>query len=147
MRRLSSLGETFDGVINLWHSFGYYDDHTNEEILRQVRGVLREGGRAIFDIYNREHFAQRPLHETTERGGRTIDTTYSWHGLRHRVALQVDGKPGDTFDWRLYTPSEFQDLCLAAGLRPILSCAWFDESLPVAPRHARMQFVVERAAS
>lgn len=144
MRALASLGETFDGVLNLWHSFGYFDDETNRDVLRQVRDVLRPGGRAIFDIYNRDHFAQRPLVETAERGGRAIRTTRSWHGPRHRVVLQYDGQSGDTFEWRLYTPAEFEEVCRSVGLHSLHSCAWFDESITPSPEHARMQFVLER---
>jgi SAM-dependent methyltransferase len=145
MRSLSALAETFDGVVNLWHSFGYYDDAANQDILQQVCGVLRQGGRAVFDIYNRDHFVRRPLVETTERGGRRIRTTRSWSGLRHRVLLEYDGRVGDEFEWRLYSPAEFRALCGAAGLRTLVECAWFDASTPASPEHARMQFVVERA--
>lgn len=146
MRDLASLGQTFDGVVNLWHSFGYFDDETNLNILKQVRGILRPGGRAIFDIYNRDHFAQRPQIETSRRGGKTIHTTHSRDGARHRVALTYDGEPGDVFEWRLYSAEEFQDLCEGAGLHTIRACAWFDEDTAPSPEHARMQFVLERSA-
>jgi SAM-dependent methyltransferase len=145
MRSLPALRETFDGAINLWHSFGYYDDATNQMIVRQVHDVLRPGGRAVFDIYNRQHFALRPREETTERNGRQIHTTRNWEGNRHRVTLAYDGRVGDVFEWRLYTPHEFEALCAAAGLRTLLACAWFDASLLPAAEHARMQFVVERS--
>jgi SAM-dependent methyltransferase len=146
MRRLEALQRTFDGVINLWHSFGYFDDETNRDVLRQVRDALRPGGRALFDIYNRDHFAQRPLQESSERGGRTIRTVRSWHGARLRVVLHYDGRPGDVFEWRLYTPPEFQALCDDLGLHTLLSCAWFDEDMPPAAQHARMQFLLERGS-
>jgi len=146
MRSLDSLATSFDGVVNLWHSFGYFDDEANRDVLRQVRAVLRPGGRAVFDIYNREHFANRPTEEITERGGRQIRTARSWSGSRHRVALEYDGVPGDHFEWRLYSPSEFREQCTSAALETLLACAWFDEATPPSPEHARMQFVVERAA-
>ena len=144
MRSLSSLPGPFDGVVNLWHSFGYYDDETNQAVVHQVREILRRSGRAIFDLYNRDHFATRPLIEVTERGGRRIRTTRSWRGLRQRVVLEYDGRIGEELEWRLYSPGEFHDLCAAAGLRTLVQCAWFDEATPVSPEHARMQFVVER---
>src|SRR5262249_24100095 len=43
MRSLDSLCRSFDGVVNLWHSFGYFDDETNLVVLRQVCAVLRPG--------------------------------------------------------------------------------------------------------
>lgn len=145
MRQLDTLERTFDGVLNLWQSFGYFDDETNRAVLRQVRDVLRPGGRALFDIYNRDHFVQRPLQEETERGGRTIRTTRIWRGARQRVILHYDGTAGDVFEWRLYTPPEFQALCDDLGLHTLLACAWFEEDTPPAPQHARMQFVLERS--
>ena len=36
MRDLRAIDATFDGVLNLWHSFGYFDDVTNQDILRQI---------------------------------------------------------------------------------------------------------------
>ena len=144
MRELHKLNLTSDAVINLWHSFGYFDDQTNEDILRQVHDVLRPGGRAIFDIYNRDHFLQRPAVEAAERGGKRIRTTRRWLGRRQQIALAYDGEIMDTFEWRLYDPSEFESVCAAAGLRTLLRCAWFDESLPPDPQHARMQFVLQR---
>lgn len=121
MRRLAHLGQTFDGVINLWHSFGYFDDETNRDVLRQVRGVLRPGGR-------------------------TIRTERSWQGARQRVVLHYEDRPGDVFEWRLYTPLEFQALCDDLGLNTLLACAWFDEDTPPAAQHARMQFLLERGS-
>ncbi len=144
MRALHTLQQTFDAVVNLWHSFGYFDDATNQHVLRQVHHALRPGGRAVFDIYNREHFLQRPDVETGERHGKVVHTIRTWQGLRQRVALSYDGRLLDTFEWRLYTPAEFQSACAAAGFKVLLSCAWFDEAQPPAPQHARMQFVLER---
>jgi SAM-dependent methyltransferase len=145
MRDLASLAGPFDAVVNLWHSFGYFDDETNVEILRQVWVLLRPGGRAIFDIYNRDHFVGLPPEELAERGGRQIRTQRSWNGSRHRVSLEYDGAPGDDFEWRLYSPEEFRAACSSVGLESLVECAWFDESKPPSAEHARMQFVVARA--
>jgi SAM-dependent methyltransferase len=146
MRSLDSLAGSFDGVVNLWHSFGYFDDDANRDVLRQVHAVLRPGGRAIFDIFNRDHFENRPAEEIRERGGRQIRTRRTWRGSRHRVTLEYDGIPGDHFDWRLYSPAEFREQCALAGLEMRLACACFDEAAPPSAEHARMQFVVQRAA-
>ena len=69
MRELGSLAERFDGVTNLWHSFGYFDDAANERVLQQMRERLRPGGRLLLDVYNRAHFAPMPPEETSERNG------------------------------------------------------------------------------
>jgi hypothetical protein len=33
MRELGQLPACFDGVLNLWHSFGFYDAATNRTVL------------------------------------------------------------------------------------------------------------------
>ncbi len=144
MRSLDALGERFDGVINLWASFGYFDDATNEAVLRQMAGVLRPGGRALIDVYNRDHMLRLPETDTAERAGTVVTTRRSWLGNRFRVELAYATGGGDRFEWRLYTPHELSRLCAAAGLDTVLMCAWFTESLPTSAEHARMQLVLER---
>ncbi len=46
MRKLESLPGPFDAVVNLWHSFGYFDDATNFDILCRIRALLRPAARA-----------------------------------------------------------------------------------------------------
>lgn len=145
MRSLRSITGPFDAVVNLWHSFGYFDDETNVDVLRQVSTLLRPGGRAIFDVYNRDHFAGLPSEEATERGGQQIRTRRSWDGPRHRVSVEYEGARRDEFEWRLYSPDEFALVCSSVGLDPLIACVWFDESRRPSPEHARMQFVVARA--
>jgi SAM-dependent methyltransferase len=144
MRRLDALGDRFDGVINLWASFGYFDDATNEAVLRQIAGVLHEGGRALIDVYNRDHMLCLPSSDTAQRGGLEVLTERAWSGNRFRVRLQYSSGVRDEFEWRLYTPHEMSDVCAAAGLDTVLACAWFNESLPASADHARMQLVLER---
>lgn len=57
MRNISSLisgDELFDGIINLYTSFGYYDDETNKDILRQCRNLVRSKGFFALEILNRD---------------------------------------------------------------------------------------------
>lgn len=57
MRKIASVlsGEKpFDGVINLQTSFGFYDDKTNEDILRQCLWLVKPGGFFALDIANRD---------------------------------------------------------------------------------------------
>ncbi len=57
MRDIASVledEEPFDGVINMWTSFGFYDEITNQDILRQCRVLVKEGGFLAVDIINRD---------------------------------------------------------------------------------------------
>jgi hypothetical protein len=132
-------------VTNLWASFGYFDDATNEAVLRQIAGVLRPGGRALIDLYNREHMLSLPASEMTSRDGMTVTTERFWSGNRFRVRLAYSSGASDEFEWRLYTADELSELCSLAGLTPVLTCAWFTETLPASAEHARMQLVLERS--
>jgi hypothetical protein len=105
---------------------------------------LRPGGRAIIDVYNREHMRNVSEHETAERGGVSVRTKRSWSGKRLRVTLTYGTGAGDDFDWHTYTPEELQDVARSAGLEPLLACAWFNEDIPASAEHARMQLVLER---
>ncbi len=144
LRELDSLGDRFDAVTNLWHSFSYFDDVANQDVLRQMGARLRPGGRLVIDVYNRDHIATLPLVETYERNGTRVRSTRAWLGARHRVTLEYGGGGRDELEWRLYTPAELAELAAAAGLRVRLACAWFRESLTPGAEHARMQFVLEK---
>jgi 2-polyprenyl-3-methyl-5-hydroxy-6-metoxy-1,4-benzoquinol methylase len=61
MRRIAStLAEEplFDGIVCLWTSFGFYDDKTNENILRDCRKLVKPGGFFALDIVNKDWVIQ-----------------------------------------------------------------------------------------
>jgi 2-polyprenyl-3-methyl-5-hydroxy-6-metoxy-1,4-benzoquinol methylase len=44
----------FDGIVCLWTSFGFYDDKTNEKILRDCLTLVKPGGFFALDIVNKD---------------------------------------------------------------------------------------------
>jgi len=144
MCHVSRLEGTFDGILNLWHSFGFHDAATNQAVLEAWHAKLRPRGRAILDVYNRHHTITRPALERTERGGVSIETRRAWRGPRLSLELWYDGALGDRFDWHIYAPEELQAACRGAGFDVLLTCAWFDEAIPASAAHARMQLLLER---
>ena len=50
--------EPFDGVVCLWTAFGFYDEATNLDVLRQCLGLVKEGGFLALDIINRDWLVQ-----------------------------------------------------------------------------------------
>ena len=56
MRRIGAMlaGEKFDGIINLFTSFGFYDEKTNADILRQCSYLVRSKGFFALEIMNRD---------------------------------------------------------------------------------------------
>jgi SAM-dependent methyltransferase len=148
MRELDTVEETFDGIINMWQSFGYFDAATNADILRQISCRLRPGGRLIIDLNNRDYFTQNQGTQHYERNGQTIVGTRRLIGNRMLVELDYGpGLPQDRFEWQLYTPDELSTVAKPLGLTPKVVCTWFDEKRPVSPHDARMQIVFELTAS
>ena len=58
-------GATFDAVLNLFTSFGYYDDQTNLKILHGARQLVRRDALFLIDIGNRDQMAQDLVHPHT----------------------------------------------------------------------------------
>jgi SAM-dependent methyltransferase len=56
MRRIGAIlaREKFDGIINLFTSFGFYDDKTNADILSQCSNLVRSEGFFVLEIMNRD---------------------------------------------------------------------------------------------
>jgi SAM-dependent methyltransferase len=141
---LGQLPKSFDGVLNLWHSFGFYDAGTNRAVLEAFRDRLRLHGRVILDLYNRDHAISRPFIEHTRRNDVTIETRRTWVGPRLQLELFYDGVPGDRFDWHVYSPKELAAVCDEVGFDVVFTCAWFDPVVAASPEHARMQLLLER---
>ncbi len=49
----------FDAIINIFTSFGYYDEPTNIDILKQCHSLIRENGVFIMDVINRDGLVKR----------------------------------------------------------------------------------------
>ena len=61
--------EQFDAIVNIFTSFGYYDEETNIDILRQCRTLIREGGIFVMDVINRDGLVRRYQPESFTRNG------------------------------------------------------------------------------
>ncbi|NQT05123.1 MAG: class I SAM-dependent methyltransferase [Dehalococcoidia bacterium] len=64
MRRIASIladEPQFDGIVCLWTSFGFYDDETNENILRDCLKLVKPGGFFALDIVNKDWLLQNYL--------------------------------------------------------------------------------------
>jgi SAM-dependent methyltransferase len=145
MRRLEELPGTFDAVICLWQSFGYFDAATNAAILRQIGAKLRPGGRLILDIYHPGFFERNQGTRSFERDRRTISEAKHIDGDRLTVVLDYGpDRPADTYAWQLYSPEQIAALARQCGFDLRLACANFDETTPPSAEVARMQLVFER---
>ena len=117
----------FDAVINMFSSFGYLESEAEDaKVLRGVAAALRPGGRALFDLINREWVIRNQVADESRTGAN--ETVY----LEHReldlvtsrnhvtfIAIAPDGSRHDLdgHHIRLYTLTELIGMLEAAGLR------------------------------
>lgn len=52
--RKSLSSEKFNGIINMFTSFGFYNDETNKDILSQCKDLVKKDGIFIMEIVNRD---------------------------------------------------------------------------------------------
>jgi len=142
MRQIALLPGSYDAVMNLWQSFGYFDEATNRDILRQIADKLNPGGRLVLDIYNRDFFQNHEGSRTFEKEGMTVTEEKQMTGPRLQVTLTYnEGESVDRFDWHLYTVSELSELLSGFGFREILACSDYSENVAPSPLKPRMQLV------
>jgi SAM-dependent methyltransferase len=121
MRRLPFATGTFDVVVNLFTSFGYFaDDTQHEAVLRGVAKTLRTGGTFVLDYLNANTVQQSLVrHEETQLGHRRVvverSITPDERFVVKEIRLVEDGR---TFmeRVRLFSPRELSSMLRRAGL-------------------------------
>jgi SAM-dependent methyltransferase len=126
----------FDLAVNLYISFGYFENQKDDLLLvSNVYKSLKNGGSFIIETMGKEiavrDFVER---EWFERAGFTVLTQYealdSWTFLKNRWILVKDGKKIEkVFAQRLYSASELRALLLEAGFSKVEIFGDWDESL------------------
>ena len=148
MRDLRTQPGTFDAIVCLWQSFGYFDDKTNKDVLRQISEKLSVNGRFLLDIYQPEFFKRHVGTRTFTRAGTLVTERKTFSNDRMSVVIDYNGiHPPDHFDWQLYSPEEITDLAGNFGLALVVGCSNFDENQPITPDNPRMQLLFEKRAA
>lgn len=142
MRRLDTIARSFDAVLSLWQSFGYFSEEANTDMLRSMAAKVSPTGRLVFDVYHRGFFELNQ--GTFERRVRDVELVESRTVTDGRLRVTLDyGGPVDVFDWQVYLPEELEALAADVGLELVLACTDFDELSPPSPESPRMQLVFE----
>ena len=120
----------FDLALNLYTSFGYFEDPADDlAALRALRASLKPGGALVMELRGKETAARDFTEgEWFERAGGTVLTEYSvvgdWEGLRNRWVIIKPREGGDageleridrSFVLRLYSAVELRAALLEAG--------------------------------
>jgi SAM-dependent methyltransferase len=134
MRRLPWRG-CFDACLNLFTSFGYFeDDSENLEVLKQICQTLKPGGQLLLDVSNRDYDLLHLFPSTWQRVGQALileETHYEPSSCRFTSTFTwVEGKEQEslTHSVRHYTAPELRDMLQRAGLLPAATYGGFDGS-------------------
>lgn len=128
MRSLPFVAGSFDAATSFFTSFGYFEsDEEDRQVLRELRRILRPGGRVLLDFLNSDAVAEdlTPRDVREVEGRRVIQERRLVDGGRMvEKRIHLAAGPGDETGQefvervRLYTPSELEDLMYDAGLVP-----------------------------
>ena len=132
MRDVDSLDGEFDGVLSMWASFGWFDDETNADVLRQLAAKVGPGGRLVLDVWMPSFFEKH-------QGAREIRAGIVETKTVRDGRLYVEYDYGERFDWRLYEPEELVEL---SGMEAVQTCADWTEAQPPSPEIPRYQLVL-----
>jgi SAM-dependent methyltransferase len=145
VRRLRELQGTFDAVICMWASFGWFDDATNADVFEQMADKTRPGGVLVLDVYDPAWFRAHQGPHVIKRNGRVAQGHRNVVGTRLHTTLDYEDGSQDVFEWRLYEPDELSMLGAELGLVCEVLCGEFGpEAMPVGDT-PRMQLVFRLA--
>jgi SAM-dependent methyltransferase len=118
----------FDAAVSLSTSFGYFEDPDDDgQVLRNLCGSLKEGGRLVVQMMGKEAVARdfRPKERFCLDDGVTIeeDRSLSGDGTRFekRRRVIVDGRVEKEFEvsHRLYSAADLADLLRRCGFESV----------------------------
>ncbi|NGZ77003.1 class I SAM-dependent methyltransferase [Saccharibacillus alkalitolerans] len=125
MRELPFADGEFDAVVNLFTSFGYFEeDAEHVRVLNEIRRVLRPGGRFIIDFMNPPHVKRhlKPYTEREEEGLKIEERRSIEEGFvkKHITIIPENEDGGERREYdervKLYTLERFTDMLAEAGL-------------------------------
>ncbi|MBY0013571.1 class I SAM-dependent methyltransferase [Paenibacillus typhae] len=147
MRELP-LDGGFDAVVNLFTSFGYFeDDEEQVKVLREVYRMLKPGGKFIIDFLNPAYvIAHLVPHSTREDGDNLIDESRRIEDGYVKKDIILTSKGDDTprkyhERVKLYPLETFKQLIAAAGLQLEAVHGSYDEEEYDEEHSNRMIFV------
>jgi SAM-dependent methyltransferase len=141
MRELPWPGR-FDRVVNWFTAFGYFSDAQNHQVLAQIAGVLKPGGRLGIELSNYPSLMRRylPSVVTSYEAGLVIDEHKLDPVAGHSVVTRRIVRNGTVrkfqFFVRLFTFPELRDWLLAAGFSRAEAVG--EDGEPLTAEHRRM---------
>jgi SAM-dependent methyltransferase len=127
-RKLSFADASFDCVLNLFSSLGYWGDEGDRKALAEFRRVLRAGGRLVLETMHRDHLIEIFQPKTWEElpGGalmveeRRFDLEGGVVETTHTLVEPDGSRKSAAYRIRLYSATELAVLLREAGFGELL---------------------------
>lgn len=145
MRELGALNGTFDLVVWLYNTFGYFDDETNIDVLRQIHGRLTSDGVCVLQVMNKDAYLTD--FQSAVVSDHEFGMILAHHGFESRTSRMtvtrdiLRGEAPDfeyerrlSYDMRLYSPPEFIHAASEAGFEDIQLFGGFEREAPILDR-------------
>ncbi|MET3208345.1 UNVERIFIED_CONTAM: ubiquinone/menaquinone biosynthesis C-methylase UbiE [Paenibacillus sp. PvR008] len=149
------LEESFDAVVNLFTSFGYFEEDAEQlKVLKEIYRLLKPGGRFIIDYLNPAYVAAHLVpHSSREDEGnqieehRVIEDGFVKKQIAIRSIAVADEEPARVYHERvkLYSYEKFRALLEEAGLSVEQIHGSYNEDEYIDHASPRMIFVGVRA--
>ncbi|WP_310551381.1 class I SAM-dependent methyltransferase [Paenibacillus glufosinatiresistens] len=150
MRKLP-LGGGFDAVVNLFTSFGYFEEDAEHlKVLGEIRRMLKPGGRYIIDFLSPEYVAAHLVPHSVREDGETLIDERRRIGdgyVKKEITLtaRAGGEPRHYLERvKLYDLEKFSALIKEAGLVIDQVHGSYDEEEYRGAESPRMIFVGRR---
>ena len=118
--------DAFDAVINVFTSFGYFEEETDDKlVIENVYKSLKEGGKFLIDIMGKEVFARIFLEKRwREEDGVIIleeaKIKDDWSSVESRWIIIKDGRQEEyKFTLRLYSAAQLRELLKKCGFSKV----------------------------
>ena len=117
--------DTFDGVLLLFTSFGYFEnDQDHEEVLAQVKQIIRPGGSLLLDYFNLDWVQSQLVgHEQVQRDGWSFDIDRRIHEGWVEKSIRCESDEGVKSHAvervRAFTVNDLKKMCELQGFEKL----------------------------
>jgi hypothetical protein len=134
----------YDAAIVMGQSFGHFDSATNRAVLGRLATGVRERGRVILDLWNRDFFVLHQGKRDFELPDGVVRETKRIRNDRLFVHLSYPSGEQEDFEWQLFSRATLEAIATPLGLKVLICCTDFDGSVSPSASTPRIQFVMER---
>lgn len=135
---------SFDAVVVMSQSFGYFDPAGNAGLLGRWAEALCPDGRLILDLWNPAFFLPRQGERTFDLPDGSVRETTRLDRGRLFSRLEYPGGGHDAFEFQTFSPEEMAQFAAPCGLALTVACTDFDIDSPPSVDNPRIQFALAR---